>query len=65
MTVLKDGREDWWVKDNAVWALGEMGCQEAVQLIMEYVRDKWKSGDADGMGKGVEALDKMGVFNYD
>lgn len=30
---------------------------------MKYVRDRWKVDDSEGMGKRIEALDKLGVFN--
>jgi HEAT repeat protein len=65
MSVLKDEREELWLRGNATWALGELQYGEAVPLIMKYFRECWKAGDTDGMGKGMEALDKLGAFNYD
>jgi HEAT repeat protein len=65
MDVLKDERNDSWLKDNAVWALGEMRINKSAPLIMKYIRDCWKFGYVDGIGKGIEALDKMGVFDID
>lgn len=65
MATLKDEREEGWVKGNAVWALGELGCREATPIIIKYVRDCWKAGDTDGIGRGAEALNKIGAFCLD
>jgi HEAT repeat protein len=63
LAVLRDEREESWVKDNAIWAIGELVYHEAVPLIINYIRERWKAGDTDGVGRGAEALDKIGVLN--
>ncbi len=61
-----DPRESEWVKDNVVWALGQIGDVVAAGPLLGYLKSLqscWAGDGEDSVKAVIQALDKIGLLS--
>jgi len=61
--VLQDEKEGAWVKENAIWALGEIGHRRAEVVLLKVLKAKLQADDDAGLKPVLVALDKLGFLD--